>query len=198
MYFPALDSLIHILSTLPGIGQRSAQRIAFHLLRQDPRVAMELSRSIAELREQVRFCRECGGLSDREVCSICEDSDRDTASLCVVEEPGDIYAIERTGEYRGKYHVLLGALSPLDGIGPEDLRLKELGERVRTQGYQELFLATNPTMEGGATAHYIADMFAELPIRVTRISHGIPTGAALEFAEQSALARSIRNRQNLK
>lgn len=197
MYFPALDNLVHLLSTLPGVGKRSAARIAFHLIRSDEHRVRELSQSILELRNTVRFCNICGGLSDRDICEICSDPRRDNGSICVVEEPGDIYAVENTGEYSGRYHVLMGALSPLDGIGPDDIRIKELIERASAQNVSEIIVATNPTMEGDATAHYISDLLHNRNIRISRISHGISTGGAIEYADRSALARSIRNRQDL-
>lgn len=197
MYYPALENLIRLLGTLPGIGRRSATRIAFHLLRVDAVEVEQLSGALRRVREEVHFCQECGGLTDRDVCEICEDPRRDDSILCVVEEPNDIYVIEGTGEYRGRYHVLNGALSPMDGIGPEDLRLEELGDRILTGNLQELFIATNPTLEGDATARYLADLFADREFSITRISHGIPTGSTIEYAESSALARSIRGRRAL-
>lgn len=195
MYFDSLDNVIRLLSTLPGIGQRSAMRIAFHLLKNDPRHTEQLSRALQELRTTVRFCSQCGGLTDGELCEICSDSSRDPALICVVEEPQDIYAIEKTGEFRGLYHVLMGALSPLDGIGPDDLRIRELIERVKAVSCREIFVATNPTLEGDATAHYITELVRRPGLAVTRISHGIPTGASIEFADSGVLARSIRDRR---
>lgn len=195
--FPALDNLVRLLTTLPGVGERSALRIAFHLLKADPERSADLAGAIRELRERVRFCRQCGGLAEGELCDICSDPARDPNALCVVEEPGDIFAIEKTGEFRGLYHVLLGALSPLDGVGPDDLRLGELFARLQEAGPAELFIATNPTLEGDATAHYIRDRLRNKPIRITRISHGIPTGASIEYADRGALARSIRARQDI-
>lgn len=197
MYYPALENLIRLLGTLPGIGRRSATRIAFHLLHVDADEVEQLSGALRRMREEVHFCQECGGLTDRELCEICEDTGRDDSILCVVEEPNDIYVIEGTGEYRGRYHVLNGALSPMDGIGPEDLRLEELRARILAGNPRELFIATNPTIEGDATARYLADLFQDRDLSITRISHGIPTGSAIEFAEMSALARSIRSRRAL-
>lgn len=197
MYFPALDNAIHLLSTLPGIGRRSAMRVAFHLIRKDHHTSRQIADAILELKEQVRFCKICGGLTDRDVCEICEDVRRDESLICVVEDPGDIYAIEKTSEYRGKYHVLMGALSPLDGIGPDDLRIAELLDRIKHSEISELIMATNPTMEGDATAQYIASKLKDTGIRISRISHGISTGSSIEYADQSALARSIKNRQDL-
>jgi len=201
MSFPAFDNLIRLLATLPGIGQRSAQRIAFHLIRSDSFQVRQLADALNEIKRQIRFCSVCGGLTDQEVCTICEDPERNRSVLCIVEEPGDIFAIEKTGEFSGLYHVLMGALSPLDGIGVEELRIEELRERLLREPFEEIFVATNPTLEGDATAHYITTLVGETAtgrdIRLTRISHGIPTGATIEYADPSALARSIKNRQNL-
>ena len=195
MYFPALDNLIRMFSSLPGIGPRSAIRIAFHILRADPEQAEELARSIRTAREEILFCESCGGLTDESVCSLCTDERRDDELICVVEEPNDIYAIEKTGEFSGKYHVLNGALSPLDGIGPGDLRIQELLGRVERKRPREILIATNPTLEGDATAQYLADLLKNRDILITRISHGIPTGGQLEYAESTALARSIQGRR---
>ena len=197
MSFPALENLVRQLSALPGIGQRSALRIAFHLLKTEEHQPRELGQALVALRDQVRFCKVCGGLSETEMCDICSDTERDDRIICVVEEPGDIFSIEKTGEFRGRYHVLLGALSPLDGVGPEDLRFAELTERLEAGAFEELFVATNPTLEGDATANYLQDLLADREIRLTRISHGIPTGSSIEYADQNALARSIRGRQDL-
>ena len=203
--FPALEKLVRMLTTLPGIGERSALRIAFHILKNEEVQARQLSQSILELRQNVHFCTDCGGLTESEgLCDICSNPSRDASSLCVVEEPGDIYAIEKTGEFQGLYHVLMGALSPLDGIGPEDLRLDELLERVNAsrensaeKSFGEVFIATNPTLEGDATGHYIREMLRDSRVRLTRISHGIATGASIEYADRSTLARSIRARTEL-
>ncbi|MBI3396068.1 MAG: recombination protein RecR [Spirochaetia bacterium] len=197
MQLSSLDNVVHLLSALPGIGRRSAQRIAFYLLKTDPSRVEQLCHALLEMRRSVRFCSQCGSLSETELCSICRDPARDQKRLCVVEEPGDIFSIETTGEYRGLYHVLMGALSPLDGIGPEDLRLRELRDRLSPGQFTELFVATNPTLEGDATAHYILELARRPGLTITRISHGIATGASIEFAEQGALARSIRDRRPL-
>ncbi len=197
MFFPALDNLVHLLSTLPGVGRRSAVRMAFHIIRSDERHVRELSESLLELKQSIRFCEVCGALSDSDLCEICSNPARENGSICVVEEPGDVYAIEKTGEFSGRYHVLMGALSPLDGIGPNDLRLKELSDRASQDSVTEIIVATNPTMEGDATAGYIAEILKNSGVRISRISHGISTGGAIEYAERSALARSIRNRQDL-
>ena len=197
MYFPALDNLIRHLSSLPGIGRRSAMRIAFYLLQSDKEISEQISHAIKKLRDEIRFCDICGGLSETDICTICDDTSRDDSIICVVEEPNDIYAIENTGDFKGKYHVLNGALSPLDGIGVEDIRIKELLDRVKEIHPKEIFIATNPTLEGDATARYIADQFEGKDIRVTRISHGIPTGSSIEYADSTALSRSIRGRQDI-
>ena len=210
--FPALDKLVRMLTTLPGIGERSALRIAFHILKNEVLQAVQLSQALLELRHNVHFCSDCGGLSETDgLCEICSNPARDTTTLCVVEEPGDIFAIEKTGEFHGLYHVLMGSLSPLDGIGPEDLRLAELERRIHdsragnagsTNGvarakFAEVFIATNPTLEGDATAHFIHERLRDTGLRVTRISHGIPTGASIEYADRSTLARSIRARMDI-
>lgn len=197
MSFPELDHFVRVLTGLPGIGQRSARRIAFHLLKSDVRETEELAGTMLDLRRRIRFCSVCGGLSTTDLCSICSDSMRDRSCLCIVEEPSDIFAIENTGEYRGLYHVLMGCLSPLDGIGPDDLRIRELEDRARDGTIAEWFIATNPTLEGDATASFLMERFRHTGIRFTRISHGIPTGSGIEFADRSTLARSIRERKKM-
>ncbi|MBE7439894.1 MAG: recombination protein RecR [Spirochaetales bacterium] len=197
MYFEALDNLISELSTLPGIGKRSAMRIALFLARAEPFRTESLSRALLTLQEKIRFCDVCGSLAEDHLCTVCRDPRRNRDLLCVVEEPGDVLAIERTAEFSGLYHVLMGALSPLDGIGPEDLRLSELIERMGSGHFQEVFLATNPNLEGDATAHYVQQLLAPYQVRVTRLQHGIPTGSMLEFADSNTLAHSIRARHNL-
>ena len=197
MSFNALDDLVRLLSSLPGIGQRSAFRIAFHLIRSDDYQVRQLSEALLNLKNSIRFCSKCGGLSESELCSICSDTKRDSGLLCIVEEPQDIFAIEKTGEYSGLYHVLMGAISPLDGIGPDDLRIQELRELLAEQKFKEIFIATNPTLEGDATASYISEIIPDENTSLTRISHGLQTGGSIEFADRSTLARSIRNRQKL-
>lgn len=172
-------------------------RIAFYLLQSDKEISEQISHAIKKLKEEIRFCDICGGLTETDICTICDDTSRDDSIICVVEEPNDIYAIENTGDFKGKYHVLNGALSPLDGIGVEDLRIKELLDRIKTILPKEIFIATNPTLEGDATARYIADQLEGKNIRITRISHGIPTGSAIEYADSAALSRSIRGRQDI-
>lgn len=199
MLFPALENVVRLLSSLPGIGQRSALRIAFHLIRSETEKANDMADAITRLKGEVRFCSRCGSLADQDLCSICRDDRRDKTVLCVVEEPGDVYAIEKTGEFTGLYHVLMGAISPLDGIGPGDLRIRELLVRIKEeQEIKEILLATNPTLEGDATAEYIASLLNPANLHLTRISHGIPTGASIEYAEKTTLARSIKLRQDFK
>ena len=189
------DNLIQALSKLPGVGQRSALRIGLYLLKSDEQLTKQLSEAFIALKQSLRFCQICAGISEQEICEICKDKQRDANLLCVIEEPGDILTIEKTGEFSGYYHVLMGALSPLDGIGPEELRLQELANRVNESHIKELFIATNPTVEGDTTADYISNLFPDKKdLLITRISHGIPTGSAIEFAETSVLARSIRSR----
>jgi recombination protein RecR len=195
--FEILEQAISELAALPGIGRRSASRIAMHLLKAEEYRARALLASIEELRSQIRFCDICGGLSHESICHICADASRSHEELCVVEEPSDIFAIENTGEFNGDYHVLMGALSPLDGIGPEELTIAALLKRVESGNYAEIFIATNPTLEGDATASYIGELLSGKKMLLTRLMHGIPTGSALEYADNSTLARSIRSRQRL-
>ncbi len=199
MLFPSLENAVRLLSSLPGIGQRSALRIAFHLIRSDSEKSEDLAEALIRLKKEVRFCARCGSLSDADLCPFCRDENRDRSVVCVVEEPGDVYAVEKTGEFRGLYHVLMGAISPLDGIGPGDLRISELVSRISDEdSIREVLLATNPTLEGDATADYIAMALAGKPVNITRISHGVPTGAAIEYADRATLGRSIRQRQDFR
>lgn len=193
-----LETLIAELTRLPGLGRKSAQRIAFHLLRTSKEEAERLARAIVELKEKVQDCRICGNVTENQPCALCDDPRRDASLLCVVEQAMDVLAIERTGEFRGRYHVLKGALSPVDGIGPEQLRLTELLDRIRAGGVQELIVATNPTAQGEATALYIARLLQSgPPIKVTRIARGVPMGSDLEFSDQITLARSITGRKEI-
>lgn len=193
-----LETLIAELTRLPGLGRKSAQRIAFHLLRITPEEAGRLARAIVELKEKVQDCRICGNVTETQPCALCDDPRRDATLLCVVEQAMDVLAIERTGEFRGRYHVLKGALSPVDGIGPEQLHLTELLERIRAGGVEELIVATNPTAQGEATALYIARLLQSgPPIKVTRIARGVPMGSDLEFSDQITLARAITGRKEI-
>ncbi|MCS7204415.1 MAG: recombination mediator RecR [Leptospiraceae bacterium] len=197
MYFKELDSFIRSFTKLPGIGEKSARRIAFFLLKSDKQLAHELSQNIKQLVERIHFCKTCGGFTTSEICDICSDPTRNAELLCVVEEPSDIFLIENTGEFRGYYHVLMGALSPIDGVGIEDLRFKELEARLQLGVIKECFIATNPTLEGDATADYIVRSFKKYPVKFTRLSHGVLTGSSLEFSDKYTLSLSIRNRRPL-
>jgi len=193
-----LEAVITELTRLPGLGRKSAQRIAFHLLRSPEADAKKLAQAILELKERVEDCRVCGNVTETQPCAICADPRRDTSVLCVVEQPMDVLAIERTGEFRGSYHVLKGSLSPIDGIGPEQLKLTELVERVKAGGVAEVIVATNPTAQGEATALYIARLLQSTPgVRVTRIARGVPMGSDLEFSDQVTLARALSGRKEI-
>jgi recombination protein RecR len=193
---PAVDNLVAQLSRLPGVGQRTAQRLAFHLLSTPKPEALALASAIEEVKERVRFCRECGNLTEEELCGICSDARRDRSVVCVVEQPVDVISIERTHEYRGLYHVLGGSLSPLDGVEPEHLRIDELLRRVNAGGITEVVLATNPNMTGEATAAYVADRLRER-VRVTRLASGLPVGGDLEYADEVTLGRALAGRREL-
>ncbi|GIU90756.1 MAG: recombination protein RecR [Acidimicrobiia bacterium] len=197
VYEGPVQNLIDELGRLPGIGPKSAQRIAFHLLKAAPEDAKRLARVIVEAKERVSWCRRCYNLAEGELCSFCRDERRDPHVLCIVEEPRDIVAIERTGEYKGRYHVLQGAISPIEGIGPEQLRIKELLARLPDEGVTEVILATNPNIEGEATAMYVARLLKPLGIRVTRIASGLPVGGDLEYADEVTLGRALEGRHEL-
>ncbi len=196
MYSPAVERLINELSRLPGIGPRTAQRLTFHLLRQPRERVLPLAEAIVEVKERIGFCRRCFNLAEGGLCPICSDPRRDQSLLCVVEQPFDIITIERTGEYRGLYHVLGGALSPIDGVEPGDLRIAELLDRV-DETVAEVILATNPTMTGEATAMYIADLLPER-VKVTRLASGLPVGGDLEYADELTLGRALAGRRSLR
>jgi recombination protein RecR len=193
---PAVENLVAQLTRLPGVGQRTAQRLAFHLLQVGKDEALALAAAIEEVKARVRFCRECGNLTEDEVCAICLDARRDHSLICVVEQPVDLVSLERTHEYRGLYHVLGGALSPLDGVEPEHLRIAELLQRVDRNGVQEVVLATNPNMTGEATAAYLADRLRGR-VRVTRLASGLPVGADLEYADEVTLGRALAGRREM-
>ena len=194
MFSPAVDNLVAQLTRLPGVGTRTAQRLAFQLLRTQKDEALALAQAIQEVKERVRFCRECGNLTEDEVCSICLDARRDRSIICVVEQPADLLSVERTHEYRGVYHVLGGALSPLDGVEPAHLRIDELLQRVDRNGVEEVVLATNPNMTGEATAAYLADRLRDR-VRVTRLASGLPVGGDLEYADEVTLGRALSGRR---
>jgi recombination protein RecR len=196
-YEGPVQSLVDELGRLPGIGPKSAQRIAFYLLKSAPEDAKRLARSIVEAKERVSWCRRCFNFAEGELCVYCRDDRRDPTLLCVVEEPRDIVAVERTQEYRGRYHVLLGAISPIEGIGPDQLKIKELLARVSDEGVQEVILATNPNIEGEATAMYLARLLKPLGLRVTRIASGLPVGGDLEYADEVTLGRALEGRREV-
>jgi recombination protein RecR len=193
-----LESVIAEITRLPGIGRKSAQRIAFYLLRAPEEEARRLAQAILDLKSRVQDCDVCGNVTETQPCALCADPRRDPALLCVVEHAMDVLAIERTAEFRGRYHVLKGALSPVDGIGPEQIRIRELLERVASGEVRELIVATNPTAQGEATALYIARLLHEKPsVKVTRIARGVPMGSDLEFSDQITLARAITGRKEI-
>ena len=192
---PLLQQLIDALKCLPGVGPKSAQRMAFYLLERDPEGAKNLSSVLIEAVEKIGHCSMCRTLSETELCEICNSASRDSAALCIIETPADILAIEHTAEFRGKYFVLMGHLSPLDGIGPVELGLDLLQARLANGEVKELILATNPTVEGEATAHYISNMAAKHQILTTRIAHGVPLGGELEYIDAGTLAHAFSGRQ---
>ncbi len=201
MLSPTVQKLVDELSKLPGIGPKTAQRLTFHLLKLTPEEALPLAHALIEVKEVVRFCDRCFNLTEEQFCDICRDMGRDAGSICVVEEPGDIISIERTHEYRGLYHVLGGALSPLDGVGPEKLHLAELADRVRDEGTHEVIVATNPTMAGEATALYVVEELRHFvnagTLRITRPAAGLPMGSDLEYADEVTLGRALAGRREL-
>ena len=196
MLSPAVENLVTQLSKLPGIGRRTAQRLTFHLLSARLEDALELARAIEDVKTRVRFCRECGNLTEEELCPICSDARRDRSMICVVEQPVDVVSLERTHEYRGLYHVLGGALSPLDGVEPSNLRIGGLLARIERGDVEELVLATNPTMTGEATAAYLADRLRG-KVRVTRLASGLPVGGDLEYADEVTLGRALAGRREM-
>ena len=196
MLSPAVDNLVAQLTRLPGVGTRTAHRLAFHLLRVPKDEAEALAAAIGDVKERVRFCSECGNLTEEDRCEICRDERRDRTLVCVVEQPSDLVSLERTHEYRGLYHVLGGSLSPIDGVEPEHLRIDELMGRVERNGIQEVVLATNPNMTGEATAAYLADRLRGR-VRVTRLASGLPVGGDLEYADEVTLGRALSGRREM-
>jgi recombination protein RecR len=196
VFSPSVENLVAQLTRLPGIGRRTAQRLAFHILQRADDEALALSAAIAEVKERVHFCAECGNLTEEETCAICRDPRRDHTTICVVEQPVDVVSLERTNEYRGLYHVLGGALSPIDGVEPGDLRIDELVSRVERNGVQEVVLATNPTMTGEATAAFLAGRLRDR-VRVTRLASGLPVGGDLEYADEVTLGRALAGRREM-
>ncbi|MEQ7007573.1 recombination mediator RecR [Actinopolymorpha sp. B17G11] len=197
MYEGVVQDLIDELARLPGIGPKGAQRIAFYLLAADAIDVRRLADALVQVKEKIRFCDVCGNVAEEEQCRICRDARRDPAVLCVVEEPKDVVAIERTREFRGRYHVLGGAISPIEGIGPDDLRVRELMTRLADGTVQEVILATDPNLEGEATATYLARLLGPMGLRVTRLASGLPVGGDLEYADEVTLGRAFEGRRLL-
>ena len=197
MYEGAVQDLIDELGRLPGVGPKSAQRIAFYLLAADPVDVRRLVSALTEVKDKVRFCSVCGNVAEEEQCRICRDPRRDPAIICVVEEPKDVVAIERTREFRGRYHVLGGAISPIEGVGPDDLRIRELMTRLADDAVTELIIATDPNLEGEATATYLARLVKPMGLRVTRLASGLPVGGDLEYADEVTLGRAFEGRRLL-
>ncbi len=197
LYEGVVQNLIDELGRLPGVGPKSAQRIAFHLLAADPADVERLGRALKEVKDKVRFCRTCGNVAEEEECRICRDPRRDPQVICVVEESKDVVAIEKTREFRGRYHVLGGAISPIEGVGPEDLRIRELMQRLADGTVTELILATDPNLEGEATATYLARLVKPMGLTVTRLASGLPVGGDLEYADEVTLGRAFEGRRLL-
>ena len=195
---PALERLITDLTRLPGIGQKTASRLALYLLRRPAAEALNLSASLAELHSSIRLCSRCFAFSENDPCRICEDTRRNNRLVCVVEEPGDLLAIEKTGAFRGVYHILHGVLAPMEGIGPDELKVRELFQRVRTQGIEEILIATSSTVPGEATASYLIDHLSSLSVKVTRLACGIPMGMDIKYADEHTLSRAVESRQIIK
>jgi recombination protein RecR len=195
-YPPSLVRLIKHLSRLPGIGEKTATRLALHILRSSYEDAKGLSQSILEVKDRVRLCSECFGLADTDPCSLCASPHRDSTTVCVVEQPSDLVALEKSGAFKGLYHVLHGALSPMNGVGPDDLKIKELVTRVAGGKIRELILATNTNVEGEATASYLAELLRAYPARVTRIASGVPMGSDLKYLDEVTISRAMERRQN--
>lgn len=192
-----LTELIAQFERLPGIGRKTAQRLAYSILEQPPERAEKFAEALVNARRKIHFCKVCQALTDMDTCAICADTERDHSVICVVAEPKDVMAFERTREYNGTYHVLHGVISPLDGIGPEQLRIKELMARLSDSGVTEIIMATNPTVEGEATASYLSRMIKPLGIKVTRLAYGIPVGGDLEYADEYTLARALEGRNEI-
>ncbi|MFH0771421.1 MAG: recombination mediator RecR [Candidatus Omnitrophota bacterium] len=196
-YTKSMEKLISELTKLPGIGQKSAERLAMHILKSPKERAVSLAESIIKLKETIGFCENCYNLSEGRLCHICSDPIRDKAVILVVEDPKDILAIERTGAYKGLYHVLLGALSPLEGIGPDDIKIKELSQRVKSGSVKELIIATDADTEGETTALYISRLLDDQPVKISRIAYGLPVGSHLEYADQATIARALEGRREV-
>ena len=198
MYYPkSLAKLVGAFERLPGIGPKSAQRMAFHILRSSDEEAQELAEAITEVKEKITQCKVCFNFADQEVCDICASDKRDKTTVCVVAEPRDVIAMEKTNEYKGVYHVLQGLISPMDGIGPDTLRIRELQQRIINDSIKEVILATNPTIEGDTTAMYLTGILKPLGAKVTRIAHGMPVGGDMDYADQATLIRALEGRREM-
>lgn len=197
MHAPPIERLIEQFEKLPGIGRKTAERLAFHLLNQPEQVTTEMAEAIVEAKQQIHFCEVCQNLTDRPVCEICGDERRDQDTICVVETPKDVAAMEKVREYRGTYHVLHGALSPMDGVGPEELSIVPLLTRIQKRHPEEVIMATNPNIQGEATAMYLCKLLKPLGVKVTRIAHGVPVGGDLEYADEVTLMRAMEGRREM-
>jgi recombination protein RecR len=197
VYAQPVQELIDELGRLPGVGPKSAQRIAFHLLKVDKVDALRLAHAISEAKDRVTFCERCFNIAEGGACGLCTDDRRDPTLLCVVEEPRDIVAVEKTQEFNGRYHVLQGAISPIDGVGPDQLRIRELLARIEREGVEEVILCTNPNLEGEATAMYLSRLLKDLQVKVTRIASGLPVGGDLEYADELTLGRALEGRREV-
>lgn len=191
----SITRLVEELTRLPGIGKKSAERLAYHLLRVSKAEALALADAIRSVKENVRYCSRCYNLAEEELCPICQDAQRDAGVICVVEQPRDVMALEQAGTYKGVYHVLLGRIAPLEGVGPEQLTIEALVARVRAGGVREVIMGTNPTVEGDGTALYISNLLGEFPVEITRLARGITSGSVLEFANREVLAEALAGRQ---
>ncbi len=194
-FSPLIEQLVESLRCLPGVGRKTAQRMALHLLERDREAALTLSKALLEAMEGVGHCQRCRNFSEQELCELCSDTRRDAGTICVVESPADVIAVEQSGSYRGQYFVLMGHLSPIDGIGPEDIGLDILRERIQRGGVSELILATNPTVEGEATAFYLSELVQGEGIKISRIAHGVPLGGELEYVDGTTLAHAFTGRK---
>lgn len=197
VYTGPITRLIEEFSKLPGVGRKTAQRLAFHVINMNTNDVEALSKAIIEAKREIKYCSVCCNISDNDMCSMCANKNRDASIICVVEDPRDVAAMERTRDYKGQYHVLHGVISPMDGIGPDMIKIKELIQRVGTQDIAEIIMATNPTIEGEATAMYIARLLKPMGIKVTRIAHGLPVGGDLEYADEVTISKALEGRREI-